>query len=312
MKQRIGKIERVNIRTVWKNEAYDFTPWLQENIDLVNDILDITLSSVESEKPAGNFSVDIVAEDDSGDPVIIENQYGKSDHDHLGKLLTYLTIIEAKTAIWIVEDARAEHISTISWLNESSTASFYLIKIEAVKIGESEPAPLLTLIVGPSEDTKQAGMVKKDIAERYTIRNRFWSKLLDYANKKTDLHSNISPGKYSWLGTSAGRRGLGFNYGIRKHDAQVELYIDRGTDSKEENEKIFDQIFSYKDEIESVFKGKLTWEKLDTKRACRISKEIDIGGYRDEDEWDNLINEMVNSMIKFANAFKPYIQKLSI
>lgn len=308
----IGKIQRVPIREVWKSESYNFTPWLRDNIDLLNDILDISLSSAESEQSAGAFSVDIVAEDESGNPVIIENQFGKSDHDHLGKLLTYLTMIESKIAIWIVEEAKSEHISTIAWLNESSTASFYLIKVEAVKIGNSEPAPLLTLIVGPNEDTKQAGIVKKDIAERYTIRNRFWKQLLDEAKEKTKLHSNISPGQHSWIGTSAGKRGLGFNYGIRKHDSQIELYIDRGAESKEENKKIYDELYENKEKIEEAFGETLKWERLEQKRACRISKQLSLGGYRDENNWNEIIEAMIDNMIRFSKSIKQYIKQIKI
>ena len=93
------------------------------------------------------------------------NQLERSNHDHLGKLITYLTAIGAKVAIWIVADPRPEHVSAISWLNESSSASFYLLKVEAIKIGDSEPAPLLTLIVGPSEEARELGETKKGISE---------------------------------------------------------------------------------------------------------------------------------------------------
>ena len=115
----IGKIQRVALREVWKHEALDFTQWLQDNIDVLNEVLDFNLSSPEREQSAGSFNVDIVAEDDSGDPVVIENQLEKSDHNHLGKIITYLVAIGAKTAIWIVADPRPEHVSSINWLNES-------------------------------------------------------------------------------------------------------------------------------------------------------------------------------------------------
>jgi hypothetical protein len=308
----IGKIQRVPIKEVWRNEAYDFTPWLRDNIDILNDILSFSLISAESEQSAGSFSVDIVAEDDSGNPVIIENQFGKSDHDHLGKLLTYLTVIESKTAIWIVENPRPEHINAISWLNESSSASFYLIKVEAVQIGDSKPAPLFTLIVGPSEESRQVGAIKKDISERYLIRHRFWSTLLKISKEKTKLHSNISPSQHSWISTSSGLRGLGFNYCIRQYDSQVELYVDRGLDSNDENNMIYDELFSNKDEIESTFGDSLLWERLESKRACRISKHLSLGGYRDENKWNEVTEEMVDSMIKFAKALKPYIKKLNL
>ena len=128
-----GKIHRVLLSEVWEHEAHDFTAWLQENIDVLNDALNLSLANAEREKAAGDFSVDMVAEDESENPVVIENQLEKSNHDQLGKLLTYLVAIGAMTAIWIVSDPRPEHVSTISWLNESSSASLYLMKVEAIK-----------------------------------------------------------------------------------------------------------------------------------------------------------------------------------
>jgi hypothetical protein len=308
----IGRIERVQLREVWKHEALDFTKWLQENIDVLNDIIDFNLANAEREQSAGNFNVDLIAEDDSGNPVIIENQLGKSDHDHLGKLITYLVAVGARIAIWIISDPRPEHISAITWLNESSSANFYLVKLEAIKIGESAPAPLLTLIVGPSEEGKDIGTAKKEIAERYLIRQRFWTELLNLAKQKTKLHANITPGQYSWIGTGAGKYGLAFNYSIRKNEAQVELYIDRGKDKDEENKQIFDQLAKNKAEIESEFGESLDWQRLDNRRASRVRKQIMIGGYRNEDKWPEINEYMVDSMIRLEKALRPYIAKLTI
>ncbi len=308
----IGKIERIPLREVWKHEAYDFTQWLQDNIDVLNNVLDITLSNPEREQNAGTFSVDIVAEDDSGNPVIIENQLEKSDHSHLGQLITYLVSIGAKTAIWIVANPRPEHINAINWLNESSPVSFYLLKVEAIKIGDSPPAPLLTIIVGPSAESKEIGKAKKEIAERYLLRERFWTHFLEYAKQKTKLHSNISPTQHNWIGTSAGLRGLGYNYVIRKDSAQVELYIDRGEGSDEINKSIFDQLYKNKDEIENIFGSSLEWQSLEGKRACRIKKDVSIGGYRDEEIWKAIYEKMVENMINLEKAFKANIKKINI
>ena len=190
--EKIGSLRRVDLRKVWPHEVQDFTPWLEENIDELNNVIDLSLSVVEREQSAGDFSVDLVAEDESGNPVIIENQLERSNHDHLGKLITYLTQIGAKAAIWIVSDPRPEHISAISWLNESSSASFYLLKLEAVQIGDSLPSPLLTLIVGSSEDSQGVDDTKKELKERHVLRRRFWASLLGRAKDKTKLHSNRS------------------------------------------------------------------------------------------------------------------------
>ncbi len=308
----IGKIHRVPLRDVWKHESLDFTKWLQDNIDVLNDVLDLSLSSAEREQPAGDFYVDLVAEDEDGNTVVIENQLEKSNHDHLGKLITYLASVGAKTAIWIVAEPRPEHVSAIAWLNECSPAAFYLLKIEGIKIGDSTPAPLLTQIVGPSEESRKVGETKKELAERYVIRQAFWSKLLERAKERTKLHANISPGQYSWIGTSAGRRGLGFNYAVRQHEASVELYIDRGKDADEENKTIFDTLVASKDDIEATFGEPLEWQRLESKRACRIRKEIELGGYRDEARWPANQDAMIDAMIRLEKALKPHIAKLQV
>ena len=309
----IGKIERIKLRDVWKHEALDLTTWLQENIEILNEAIDLNISNPEIEKSAGSFKVDIVAEDDSGNPVIIENQLEKSDHDHLGKLITYLVAMEAKTAIWIVSDPKPEHLASISWLNESSSANFYLLKLEAIKIGDSPPAPLLTLIVGPSEEGKEVGKAKKEIAERYQIREKFWTQLLETAKEKSRLHANISPNRHNWLGASAGKQGLGFNYSLRKNEAQVELYLDRGKEKEDENIIIFEKLVKEKEAIEESFGDSLEWESLETRRACRIKKIIRKGGYRDaETKWPEIHSSMVDAMIRLEEALKPHIAKLNI
>ena len=301
------------MREVWKHEAYDFTKWLEDNIEVLNDVIDINLSNVEREKAAGAFSVDLVAEDEKGNPVVIENQLKKSNHDHLGKLITYLTAIGAKAGIWIVADPRPEHVSAISWLNESSSASFYLLKVEAIKIGESKPAPLLTLIVGPSEEGRIVGKTKKDIAERHILREKWWSVLLCNAKSKTKLHASCSTTKSNSIGTTAGKRGLGYNYSVNQNNSTVELYIDRGENSKEENEHIFDTLKQNKAEIESIFGEPLEWERLETKQACRIVKRFAIGGYKSvEEEWTNIHDKMINAMIKLEKALSAHIKKLRI
>ena len=139
-----------SIRDIWPDEA-DFTTWLEKRIGVLNDATNLSLSNVKQEQTIGDLRIDLVAKDESGNLVIIENQLEKSDHNHLGQVIAYLIAKEAKTAIWIVTDARPVHIAAISWLNESSSASFYLIKIEdPVPIRNSLPEPSLTVIVDPS------------------------------------------------------------------------------------------------------------------------------------------------------------------
>ena len=308
----IERIKRTPLRDVWKHEAHDFTTWLEENIDALSEVLDFELSGVEREKAAGSFSVDLVAETGDGKTVVIENQLEKSNHDHLGKLLTYLTMLDASIAIWIVAEPRPEHVKCITWLNESSNGAFYLIKLESIVIGDSSPAPLLTVIAGPSEEARQIGLTKKDLAERQKLRYRFWEGLLERSRKQTKLHANISPVPQNWVGTGAGISGMALNYAVRQTDAQAELYIDRGKGRDAENALIFDAFYTEKDRIERDAGLPINWEKLEAKRACRISIRTDLGGWRSpEDEWPTIHDKMIESMIALEKALRPTLRKLA-
>lgn len=309
----IGKLERVPLRKVWEHEAYDFTQWLQENIDVLNTALDLSLVNVDREQASGSFSIDLVAEDEGGGTVIIENQLEKSNHDHLGKLITYLTGMGAKAAIWIVSEPRPEHVAAIAWLNESSSAAFYMVKVEAVCIGDSPAAPLFTLIVGPSDETKDVGQAKKEIAERYGIRKRWWTQLVERSGQVNKLHAHITPGEYSWIGTSSGTRGLNLNYTVTQDDCGAELYIDRGKDAESENKNIFDQFSAHKAEIEKAFGGPLSWERLDGKRACRIRYTQVGGGYRSPEEgWLKLHDGITGAMDRLEKALRPQLKQLKL
>lgn len=303
----IGKLRRVPLRDVWPNEAHDFTTWLESNIDILSDEMGVQLSPPERERAAGSFSVDLVTEA-NGQTVIIENQLERSDHDHLGKLLTYLTALDARGAVWIVAEPRAEHVGAITWLNESSTASFFLVKVEAIRIGDSPAAPLFTLIAGPSSETDDIRNVKTEMAERQRLRFRFWTALLDRARDETNLHSAVSPGPAAWVSAGAGQSGLSWVYRVRQDTAAVELYVDFGKGSDAKNSKFFHNLHANRDEIERQFGASMYWDEVDNRRARKIGAELDVGGYRStEEEWPAIHASMISAMQRLENALRPYI-----
>jgi hypothetical protein len=307
----IEQITRVPLRDIWKHEAHNFTIWLTENIEVLNDVLGFELSNPEREQSTGNFSVDIKAEDEFGDSVIIENQLAKSDHDHLGKIITYLAAFEAKIAIWIVSEPRQEHISAINWLNEGeNNCDFYLLKLEGIKIGDSSPAPLITKIVGPSIETKHIGKIKKEDSERHRLRLKFWTLLLEKAKKKHSLFNTISPTKDTWIGVSAGK-GISYAYWVTKNGVRLQLQIDRGKDSEKVNLAIFNALKEHKEQIEQRFGDTLNWDEAEGNRMCAIRKQLNEGGYRnDESEWEKIIDSAINKMVLLENATKEVIKKL--
>lgn len=304
----IEKLNRVHLRDVWKHEAHDFTTWLEDNIDVLNEVLDFNLVSAEREKAAGDFSVDLVGEDENGNTVIIENQLEKSDHDHLGKVLTYLAALEAKAAVWIVAQPRAEHIRAVSWLNEATSTPFYLVQLQAVRIGNSAPAALMTLIVGPSDIAKEFGKVKKELSERHQTRLQFWEGLLEAAKPKTTLHSKVSPSKENWIGAGAGRSGISFEYIARQHETQVRLQFNTG--DSELNSRLFAALEKQKAAIESMFGAPLQWDDTEGKNTCKIAYDLTGGGYRDEELWPQTFDHTIDAMIRLEEAMRGPLKAL--
>jgi hypothetical protein len=313
MSQNIEKLQSVSLREVWKNEAKDFSSWLFNNIEILGEALNINLTAINKEENVGPFSADIVAEDENGQKVLIENQLQQTDHDHLGKILTYTANLDAKIAIWISSHPREEHEKAIDWLNQrSSDVSFYLVKIEAYKIGNSNPAPKFTIIAEPSEESKAIGEEKKEDAKRQSLIKGFWEKLLEKAKEKTDLHINISPGIYSYIQTSARKNGVYYQYVITNKYGDAQIYLDKGKDFAEPNiNKIrFDELYNHKKEIEKIFGGELSWERLDNARASRIAVYFKDSGLANKEKWDELQDKMIDAMVRLEKATKTLISQL--
>ncbi|MCL7389009.1 MAG: DUF4268 domain-containing protein [Thaumarchaeota archaeon] len=307
----IGRLKRVPVRYVWENEERDFTPWLEENIDVLAEVLGIELSVDKREAKVGErLEVDLLAEGANGERVVIENQFGRSDHEHLGKLLTYMTNYEAKTAIWICEDPQPEHVEAINWLNRNtpSDVGFYLVKLEVFQIGDSAPAPHFSIVSQPSKRAKEAGDKVREIAERHVKRLEFWKQLLERSGKKTDLFSNVSPSRENWIATGAGKSGLKYVYAILMDSARIELYIDR--EDPDENKKIFDELYKRKQEIEADFSEELEWQRLENRRASRIAKTVINKGLEDIDDWPEIQDRMIDAMIRFEKALRKHINQL--
>lgn len=306
---KISRLDYVSIREVWQHEAADFTTWLANNIDYINDKLGFTLNALETEKQIGSFNVDIYCEDEQGNSAIIENQLERTDHSHLGQILTYAVGIDAKTVIWISPDPRVEHVEAIEWLNEVTPVDmrWYILKIEAVKIDNSPIAPLFSIIAEPSQERKATGEVKKDVAERHQKRILFWEGLLRVLSEKTSLFRNISPSRDNWLTAGTGVGGVNYLIAIKMNGAAIKLVINK---DRELNKKIFDYIYERKDRIEEIFGNKINWRRMDNQVSSRIEHEVDNCGLGDESTWDQGYETIADRLIKWDEAFKPYFGEM--
>lgn len=155
----MARLESIDdLRSIWPNEARNFTPWLaqQENLDILGEAIGMDLTITESEATVGDFSADIVAETavDGRDRaiVVIENQLEDTNHDHLGKIITYASGLGAKILVWVVSHARSEHRQAVKWLNEHTNSDVYvfLVEIQVLRIGDSKPAVRFDVIEEPN------------------------------------------------------------------------------------------------------------------------------------------------------------------
>lgn len=310
----IGRLRRVPLREVWKHEAHDFTRWLQDSLDVLNEHLDFQLVSAEREQSAGNFNVDLLAEDDQGETVVIENQLERTDHDHLGKLITYLAAFDAETAIWIAAEPRAEHVKAVGWLNDSSPANFYLFRVEAVQIGDSPPAPLITPIVGPTDVGKRVASQKKEKSDADNARHKYWTALLEVASESSRLFSGVGPGRGPYVQTGAGVSGLSYSYWVNKNDARLQFWIDRGKDLHDVNKSLFAQLEAHRQDIEEVAGATLIWDPMPEARSAKIVRELpgSPGYASDSDQWAAQMPIMTAAMDSFHQALEPYVRQLDI
>jgi hypothetical protein len=308
----VGKLKTLPVREAFKHEAHNFTQWLELNIDALCERLGFQLRVIQREKSVGSFNVDLFCEDETGNYVIVENQLERSDHDHLGKLLTYLVNLDARAAIWITPDVRSEHQRVIDWLNKSTSAdfSFYLVKVEAIRIGDSPVAPLFTILAAPDEQTREIAEEKSDLAERHYRCRDFWAGLINRAKLKEPLLASRKPTTDSWFRMPSGKGGISFDFNIYKSSASIDIYID--VDDQNKNKLIFDQLYSQKDMIEHEFGRAVDWERLDHRRASRISCVYNnVGNLLDQSSWSQLQELLLDSMVKFRQVMLPRINSLS-
>lgn len=302
-----GTVNKVNIREIWKNEEYDFTPWLAENLDKLSKVLGFELELVDIEAPVEACFLDILAKDTSSNKyVIIENQYGNTDHKHLGQLMTYAAGYNAEAVIWISEDIKEEHRKVLDWLNEMTTeeVNFYGIQIEVFRIDESKPAYNFKLVSFPNEWSKSSLSSSKDTnstkMEAYSI---FFQDLIDTLRTKYKFTNAKKGLPQSWYNYSTGIRGIAFssNFSLGGK-SRAELYIDKG--DMQVNKVIFDMLFEKKSLFESLYGEELTWERLDEKRASRIAVYRNGSIEDDSATLEEIKNWMIQKLLKFKEVIK--------
>ena len=303
---KLGKMIRItDLRSVWPHEANDFTRWLaqEENLTLLGDAIDIELELEERESSVGSFNVDIFAKEiGTNRKVIIENQLEDTNHDHLGKLITYASGKGAEVIVWIVKRAHDEHRQAIEWLNQhtDSNIGFFLLEIELWQIGDSMKAPRFNIVEKPNDWTKTMKTID-GLSNTDLLKLEFWNGFNDAMSNNDVFKHHFRARKASpqhWydlsIGSSAYHICLTIN--TQKQCIGADIYID---DDKE----LFAQFKSHKDEIAAMLNSEVDWREA--KKACRICISTDINPKKRE-SWQKAYSWLLEKAIIYKEIAAKY------
>ena len=307
-----GQLKRVPLRELWKHEGTSFTPWLAANIGALGAALGLELELLEREAAVGDFSLDLLARDlGSSRKVIIENQLTQTDHDHLGKLITYAAGFGASVVVWVAESIRDEHRQALEWLNQRTDEEthFFGVVVEVLVIDDSKPAYNFNPVVIPSEWQKSIKPPSRILSSKGEKYRDYFQKLIDEL-RTIYKFTNAKVGQpQSWYSFSSGMQGIVFGSSFAQGGkVRVEIYIDKG--EHEKNKNFFDMLYKRKAEIENSYGTFLEWERLDERRASRIAiyreGNIDVP----ECELEEIRQWQINNLIKFKKVFAPEIKQI--
>lgn len=305
----LGKLREIkDLRKVWPHEALDFTPWLAEddNLALLADAVGLEITLDETESSVGDFNVDIFATETGTDKkIIIENQLEDTNHDHLGKLITYASGKSADIIIWIVKRARAEHRAAIEWLNNHTdeNIAFFLVEIKLYQIGDSNIAVKFEVVEKPNDWAKE---IKRNTSNRPTLQARYeyWLAFNEHAFKNNSFAKAFNkrkPNTDHWMNFSVGSSACSISVSqIRKYNyVIVEWYI---SDDKE----LYHRFYENKNVIEKEMGIQLEWNELPEKKASRILtyKTVD---FENKETWPEQFEWIMEVAMKMKKAFRKYL-----
>lgn len=276
----LGHLKPVDLRKVWANEETDFTPWLadQKNLAILGDALGMPLEFVSREEAVGPYSADILCRDSNDDTqVVVENQLESTDHDHLGKLLTYAAHLGARVVVWIAKNFTEQHRAALDWLNEVSDTGtrFFGLEIELWQIGESAPAPKFNVVARPNDWTKE-GTDATALTDTQRMQLHFWEGFAGFVSRNGKIVTKThAPRAQNWLGIAGVGRGGLFLYGAMStwtqasghHELRAELSI-----TGEHSNHYFDLLHADRHDIEKEheFDEELEWYNPDDVKQRKI------------------------------------------
>jgi hypothetical protein len=316
----LGKFERVELRTAWLTEDGNFTPWFADptNISLLGNALGMELEVEAQEHRVGSFFADILAQslDESEHRVVIENQFGGTDHRHLGQILTYLAGIEGtKTIVWIAETIQPEHRAAIDWLNTNTSDefSFFAVEIELWRINESPPAPRFNVVSSPNDWTRVARTATRRIVDssnqaRHQVRLAYWASFAKFLKARGSTFQIRRENPHMWFPFSIGRAGIHIAATITQEGRMgVELYMHNDPEKRG-----FHQLLEQRSAIEQELGEPLDWQELPGKKAWRIAIYRRGVNPADPSQFEGLHEWTLSWLEKFRKVFAMRVKALTL
>ncbi len=312
----LGKLEKVELRSVWAREDANFTTWLarEENLNFLADELNVGLELIKQEENVGPFRADLLCRDTATEKyVVLENQFGKTDHSHLGQVLTYASGLNALTIIWIAEKFVDEHRATLDWLNSvtDETVQFFGVEIELYRIGNSSPAPRFNIVSKPnnwSKTIKRTAQSAAQLTETKILQHEYWQKLKEYVEKQKVSFKMQKALPQHWTNIAVGRTDFKICAIANTRDKWIGVQlVVYGKDALNNFLALRKQ---YEEDSKIVLSSEIEWAEKDGGKEHHVNYIITDKSPLNKDEWIGQHQLLCEWMEKFHRYFTDKVKAI--
>jgi hypothetical protein len=314
----LGRLERVDLRKAWTNEATEFTPWLARSdiLEILAEALGLELELEAQEQNVGPFKADILCKDiQSGHWVLIENQLEKTDHTHLGQLLTYAAGLQAVSIIWVAAKFTDQHRATLDWLNEITDErfNFFGLEVELWRIGDSLSAPKFNIISQPNDWTRGVSTAAKSIESEALTDTQarqlaYWNAFRERLASKPGGIRTQKPYPQHWMNFSVGRTGYWISATLNAQEGRAGIELNMNNTPEDKGN--YQALLSQRPAIEQEIVETLEWMELPGRKSSRVAAFRKGIEPLNEANWPELMSWMEDQLIAFRKVFQKRIKEL--
>lgn len=307
----MGTLEKIDLRLYWKDEPLDFTPWLAQNLALLGDAIGMDLELEGKEMNVGPFKADILCKDTTSNAwVLIENQLERTDHTHLGQLMTYAAGLDAATIVWVAQRFTDEHRAALDWLNRITADGFLFfgLEVELWRIGESDVAPKFNVVCQPNDWAKSVTRASsKPLSNTEQLQQEYWNEFFEYLQQQ---NSKLKPNKVNRLYRATFSIGKG-KFALQARVNSVNNVIGVWLLMSDNYAKdYFDQLLKQQESIELEVGSSLEWKRLDDKKRSKIFIELGNAALSQRSDWERQFTWLKDHLERFHQALAPRVKLL--